>query len=354
MDRTPATVALYGDLPDPAATPGIRVVRGEDTCPPHTAVALLPADRHTIERLRSLHTTSPHTATWVLLHQDEPFNPRLAQLATAVMEIPTTPSRWSAILDHATGRALPVAPPSQLAFDLPTLPASVTHVLALLDAESTPARAIADAIERDPALAASVLALANSAYYGVPRRMASIQEAAVHLGATTIRMAVLTCQVFDTFDLATGRRLQARAQRRLSLAREMGPVSDEAVTATLLLDAGTLLLQSVDAEHVRETCNLSWHEYVLADSEEWGADRDLLGAALLARWQLPDGVIEAVALARHPYPPLSAGLSATAVAAIADRLLDGVSPDERWTRALGVQRAVMRASPRSKRRAARL
>lgn len=343
MDRVAATVALYGDLPDPALATELRVVRGDDAAPPPAGVALLPADRHTVRRLRALREADRAMATWVLLAPDAPFDARLAQLATGMMEIPATPARWSAFLAHTTGQSLPIAADGDMALELPTLPASVTDLLALLDTPNTPARAIADGIETAPALAASVLALANSAFYGVPRRMASIQEATVHLGATTIRMAVLTCQVFDTFDLAAGRRLKTRAQRRLMHARELGPIPDEAVTASLLLDAGTLLLQSEKPDHVRSTSHLDWHARCEADTQECGADRDLLGAALLAHWQLPDAVIRAVALARHPYPRLSNGLDATAVAAIADGLLEGRSPDPSWARAMGVQRAALQA-----------
>ncbi|MBC7348287.1 MAG: HDOD domain-containing protein, partial [Clostridia bacterium] len=50
-------------------------------------------------------------------------------------------------------------------------------------------------IGQDQALTAKILRLANSAYYGFPRRIGTITEAVILLGFNTIRNLVLTASV---------------------------------------------------------------------------------------------------------------------------------------------------------------
>ncbi|HVL38919.1 MAG TPA: HDOD domain-containing protein, partial [Fimbriimonadaceae bacterium] len=60
---------------------------------------------------------------------------------------------------------------------VPVLPHVVYKVLEISSSTDTPALAIERAIVVDPGFSSKVLSLANSAFYGLPRKVTSIHEA---------------------------------------------------------------------------------------------------------------------------------------------------------------------------------
>jgi HD-like signal output (HDOD) protein len=83
--------------------------------------------------------------------------------------------------------------------NLPTLPEIVVRILRIVNDPDTSAGEIARAVSQDPPLSAKILRLANSAFYGMPRSITSIQNAVVLLGSKVIRTIVLSLTVFDLF-----------------------------------------------------------------------------------------------------------------------------------------------------------
>ena len=72
----------------------------------------------------------------------------------------------------------------------------------VMDLTSDPKATAADLekiIGLDQALAAQVLALANSSYYGLPRRISTLREAVVFLGFKTVRNLAMTITTFNLF-----------------------------------------------------------------------------------------------------------------------------------------------------------
>ncbi|MCB9669240.1 MAG: HDOD domain-containing protein [Alphaproteobacteria bacterium] len=220
---------------------------------------------------------------------------------------------------------------------------AVRRVLELLDHPEPPLDRAGAAIEADPALAASVLSLANSAYHGIPRRVVSVRDAAVFLGGRSLRLAVLTAWVFDRFEVSAAG-LRDRAAERLSIARHLGAISDEAATAALLLDVGSLLLLERHRAWLQSTARLEVGAQRAADTERLGLDRDLLGAHLLARWRLPSAVVAGVGQGRTSFPDPSAGLGPHAVCWLAEAVrlhLQGApEPDPGWVRTMGLHHRV--------------
>jgi HD-like signal output (HDOD) protein len=74
--------------------------------------------------------------------------------------------------------------------NLPVLPQAVSQVLKLADDPDSSARDLEKVIERDPAITAKVLRVANSAYYG-SSNVSSIGRAISFLGMNTIRSLVV-------------------------------------------------------------------------------------------------------------------------------------------------------------------
>jgi hypothetical protein len=124
-----------------------------------------------------------------------------------------------------------------------------SKVIQLTDGERFSAHELALVISTDQVLTAKLLRLANSAYYGFPRRITTIRDAVVLLGFRAVRSATLaTClvdalpsanvvdyQQFWHFSLTVG----ATAEL---LARAEGVRQDEAFTAGVLHNIGRLAL----------------------------------------------------------------------------------------------------------------
>ena len=67
---------------------------------------------------------------------------------------------------------------------LPTLPTVVAKMIELVDNPKTSAASLAKLISTDQALTAKILKLANSAYYGFPREISTVNLAIVVVGQT--------------------------------------------------------------------------------------------------------------------------------------------------------------------------
>jgi HD-like signal output (HDOD) protein len=140
--------------------------------------------------------------------------------------------------------------------------ANTAHrILATLCDASLDARQIAEAIQREPALAARVLKVANSAFYGSSRNVATLDRALMLLGLDSVRgIAAAAC-----LDRSVARRsVQAPIDPRAlalhsvasayaaeSLARKCGrAIPAEAFMAALLHDFGVPVQERVDSAGV--------------------------------------------------------------------------------------------------------
>ena len=189
--------------------------------------------------------------------------------------------------------------------NLATIPAVLWKILALLDSDGTSARELVGVIEQDQALTAKILRLANSAFFGQARRVATIPRAIVVLGFSTVRNLTLGVRVWDAvaggltrerFEaLWTHAVAVAIASKTLALRmRDCDP--DEAFTAGLVHDVGRLVM----ATRFRE---LYWQQVGSVSEAEpieereraaFGADHAEVGGWLFEAWNLPPQIVDAV------------------------------------------------------------
>ena len=80
-------------------------------------------------------------------------------------------------------------------YDLPSIPKVVQDLIASLSSRSGAASKVSEHIQSDPAIAAKVLRLANSARYGAGRSIASIDSAVVLLGFDTLKTLIIASGV---------------------------------------------------------------------------------------------------------------------------------------------------------------
>lgn len=82
--------------------------------------------------------------------------------------------------------------------DLPTIPIVIDNFIKTAKSEKTSAKDLADFIINDPAISIRVLRLANSAYYGMSKKIDTISRAIVLIGFNEILSLILGMSVFST------------------------------------------------------------------------------------------------------------------------------------------------------------
>jgi putative nucleotidyltransferase with HDIG domain len=82
---------------------------------------------------------------------------------------------------------------------LPTLPEVASQLIRIINDPDTSARDVSSIVGQDLSLSAKLLRLANSAFYGMPRKINTINTAVVILGFRVVSTLVLSLTVFDIF-----------------------------------------------------------------------------------------------------------------------------------------------------------
>lgn len=189
---------------------------------------------------------------------------------------------------------------------LPSIPAVVQELISSFDNPELDSQHLAQKIGQDQALAAKVLRVANSAFYGLPRQVGSIQEAVVVLGFSTVRSLVLSAGIIDTFpdgDAASADRKQhwqhslATATYARAMARCLHQDSEIAFSAGLLHDIGIMVLDVCDHERfaaLRQATDAGEDGLIEAERATLGFDHAELGAEVARRWKFPPAIEEAI------------------------------------------------------------
>jgi len=198
--------------------------------------------------------------------------------------------------------------------DLPSLPQIVLRVMELTEDPDSTAQDINAALAQDQGLTARVLKLANSAFYGFPRRIATVTEATVLLGFKTIRSIVLAASVNDMlsqemegYALEYGelwRHSQCSAMAARLIARRVKYSGlDVAYTAALLHDIGKVVLNSYLKEayqEVLEKVDSDNITFLQSERVVLGFDHSQVGAQIAEKWNLPPELVEAIAYHHEP------------------------------------------------------
>lgn len=210
---------------------------------------------------------------------------------------------------------------------VPSPPELYFQIVQALQSNDIDTDEIAESISRDPAITAKLLQLSNSALLGLKRKVLTVREALSYLGLDTTRSLILLAHTFSNceqtrlagFDpeqlwrhsLATG-----MLARRIAMAEETPlEIVEESFLAGLLHDMGKLLFASnmgFEYGGVLARARDSRIEVWEAELDHYGATHADVAAELLATWNLPLQVVEAVALHHYPSKMISPGFSALA------------------------------------------
>jgi HD-like signal output (HDOD) protein/CheY-like chemotaxis protein len=232
----------------------------------------------------------------------------LIEAVESVIELRTLLSDQS--LKTAIGRlgSLPAAPRQYLA---------LTRLLR--DPETSSARVV-EAVAKDPAVAAKVLRLTNSAYYSGGREISDLRTAVTRLGQNALLQLVLANEVFSAgASSADADAMRDRSLRISQLAGRLlaGPSAELASTAGLLAEVGLLLPPMPSG-----------------DGDGTVTPHGVAGAYLLGLWGLPSPIVEAVAFHQNP-ARLRGGFWVAGAVHVAAAIVNGTYVDEGYLRTVG-------------------
>ncbi len=201
--------------------------------------------------------------------------------------------------------------------DLPTIPAAAIKVMRETQSSSSSAASVAKIIVTDQALSARVLRLANSAYYGLSRRIVDLPEAVVVLGMKSVKNLALVAGTYPWMQRpVTGyclgpeemwRHAFGTAVASQIIARVSGKASEDvAFTAGLLHDLGKVALSVWIENKMGAILLYAGREEISFDEAErrvLGYDHCQVGYHLATNWNLPEELCEA---ALHHHNPAQA------------------------------------------------
>jgi HD-like signal output (HDOD) protein len=192
---------------------------------------------------------------------------------------------------------------------LPTLPEVATRLLRTFGDENTNLGALVELIGQDPALAAKVLRLANSARYSSSRGVATLRDAAAVLGTSTLRNLTMAACVAGAFPDVDGldrarfwRHGMATARHAVQLAQAANIDTEMAYLAGLMLRSGQLLMAMQDRAVVTD---IEAHVTEAGSRFGWEATRlqcthSDVTAELARRWKFPAALVQAFVAAGEP------------------------------------------------------
>ena len=187
---------------------------------------------------------------------------------------------------------------------LPSLPEIATKLMEVVNSPYSSADDAASLIEKDPGMTSTLLRMANSAFYGMPRTISSVSSAVVILGFNTIRSIVLSASILSVFS-SEGRVAGFNHQRfwRHSILCAIGAKliakqlmhnlmldPESAFCAGILHDIGKLIFEQYVPEEYAKACQFAVKNkisLVKAEKEIMGITHTEIGNIISDKWALP-------------------------------------------------------------------
>lgn len=218
--------------------------------------------------------------------------------------------------------------------DLPVLPDIVNDIMRLTEDPDSTVQDIENVIMKDQSLTTRVLRLANSAYYGYPRRISTIAEASVLLGFQAIRSITLTASVngllmkevpgygLEKNELWIQSQSCAIISRHIAKKVRFAKV-DHACVAGLLRDIGKVIVSYYLTDHFKQIMNMVENEgisFLEAEENVLGFHHGQVGAEIAKKWNLPEDLVEAIAY-HHSPEKATINFKLTSIVHIADAIV---------------------------------
>lgn len=190
------------------------------------------------------------------------------------------------------------------ASDLPTIPVVATKVMQLIESGNASAEDLAKVVASDPAVAARVLKISNSSFYGCQRQIQTLSHAIVVLGFGTLKSLVVAAsvkQVYQPYGLTEkmlwehsfGAGLAARI-----IAKETRMAStEEAFLGGLFHDIGKIIMNTMSSTQFHEVMQKCYNDGLTfedAERQVYSYTHSEVGGLVIKKWNFPDALMYAV------------------------------------------------------------
>ena len=284
---------------------------------------------------------SPGTIRVVLSgYADDDQSQRLVSLAHRYLSKPCGPKQLEECIDRCLATQSLIQSADLLVQlgalgALPPMPSTFAALQRVLTDPNVDSNKVAAIIQKDPAISAKVLQVCNSAFFRLPRRVASIQQAVSYLGLTTVRSMVLSAELFQPGEvLSPGLDLEQMQRHALSVAaitRSLAadnPWAEDAFLAGLLHDVGFLVLARQNQGGLQRALQAAAAGMQLAQAEQqhMAINHGVAGGYLLGLWGLPYEIVETVAHHEEPSRVVQSRFDVLSAVKIAHALLVTIRP----------------------------
>ena len=195
-----------------------------------------------------------------------------------------------------------------------SLPDVAVRLNELIDQPDTSTKQLVDVVQLDAGIAATVLRLANSAWYGLPSRVDTISRAITLIGLKALRDLVLSTSVITTFKGISSEFVDMMdfwdnsvtcGVVTRNLAQRCGVKEAERMfLAGLLHKVGRLVFyisRPVQYRQVLMDKDMGEPAVVEAEHQVFGFSHAELGGALLRHWRVPEALDEVIAYQLNPF-----------------------------------------------------
>ncbi len=200
---------------------------------------------------------------------------------------------------------------------LATLPSIATEILEVLRSSRSGMREIARLVERDPSITAKILKVANSPLWGFQGRVDNVQRALILLGLKQVTNIVIAVSLYSSFSRLKPNPYFDRekfwlhsagtGQIARAFTKKLGVYfNGEEFVAALIHDVGKMVFDQFFSSEFQEILSLARSNgkriYDLEQSK-LGCTHADVGSWLLAKWNFPDAIVNAV---RYHHKPQNA------------------------------------------------
>lgn len=199
------------------------------------------------------------------------------------------------------------------AVNIPPFPQAAQQVMGMLRDPRVQIPRVAEIVALDQGFSTKVLRMANSAYFGLPRKVSNVTEALVLLGWANVRIVLISasvgpilCRGLKSYGMEEGVLWEhsvgsAFAAQMLSKNLKTD-IYNMAFTSGLLHDVGKVAidmqLRGAKKTKFRELVSSCGEE--VAEKEVTGHTHADIGGYLCERWNLPVEIAEAIRLQSKP------------------------------------------------------
>ena len=226
--------------------------------------------------------------------------------------------------------------------DLPPMPQVVIEIQHAISDPNSDILQLTGIIETDQAVAAKVLKMANSAFYGMSGKISSIHQASVLLGYQTLGEIVTmagSADILSTSMPGYGYDSQELWKHSLSVAFSAKMIAEiknkdsihEAHTAGLIHDVGKIILDGYILENMDQISVYMVQEeksFLEAERHIFGFDHAEIASEVCQTWKIPEKI--SLAIGCHHQPSISNGDELSYMLHVADFIatMGGIGYDD--------------------------